>query len=572
MRVSPSRTRRLATTMSAPSRQRWTSSGISSGGSWRSPSSITTASPVAWSSPAVIAICGRTGAEVQRRASAGQRQRPRRGWPGCRRSSRRRRRAARTERPRAPRRPASQNSRASPPRSIGATTLQEPQLAHAAPGLAARVRSCNPASPCWIQDLTPGCRGQYEGCEHVFVSYGSSLPLRLLVPGRRLAARRAGAAPPPSSGYGAMALTDHNSVSGSMEFAQAAGALGLRAIHGAEIDLDDGRHLTLLVEDAAGLAQPMPDPHARVRSARGRKRRAAAGVPLETVEEHAEGLVCLSGCARQGVRDEPTMRRLLAAFGPNACGSELPAPVPAQRPHAQPRAVLAGRAAGDRVRGDRERPRARALARPAAGRVRGTAQPHDAGRLRARAARQLRPRARFARRRWRPASRTIRRRSRRRSRWPTGCASTCDSDLGYRYPGSEDADAGRTLAELCWVEDGRALPGRAPLHARRARPAGRGAARDRGARAARLLHPAPRPARARRGRWPSRCAGRTRRARCCRRGAGADHRCPRSFATSPASRTWIRWRTSSSSAASSTKSSPRCPTSTSTSRATSARC
>ena len=38
-------------------------------------------------------------------------------------------------------------------------------------------------------------------------------------------------------------------------------------------------------------------------------------IPLAFVEEHAEGLVCLSGCARQGVRDEPTMRRLLAAFG-----------------------------------------------------------------------------------------------------------------------------------------------------------------------------------------------------------------------------------------------------------------
>ena len=66
-------------------------------------------------------------------------------------------------------------------------------------------------------------------------------------------------------GYEAVALTDHNSVSGSMEFAQAAGALGLRAIHGAEVDLDDGRHVTLLVEDARGLAQPVPDPHARAR-------------------------------------------------------------------------------------------------------------------------------------------------------------------------------------------------------------------------------------------------------------------------------------------------------------------
>ena len=24
-------------------------------------------------------------------------------------------------------------------------------------------------------------------------------------------------------------------------------------------------------------------------------------------------------------------------------------------------------------------------------------------------------------------------------------------DLGYRYPGSEDPEAGRTLAELCWT-------------------------------------------------------------------------------------------------------------------------
>ncbi len=55
-------------------------------------------------------------------------------------------------------------------------------------------------------------------------------------------------------GYGAFALTDHNSVSGSMEFAQTAKALGLRALHGAEVDLDDGRHLTLLVRDATGWA------------------------------------------------------------------------------------------------------------------------------------------------------------------------------------------------------------------------------------------------------------------------------------------------------------------------------
>ena len=78
-------------------------------------------------------------------------------------------------------------------------------------------------------------------CEHVFVSYvelhchsafsfldGASLPDELVPTALAL-------------GHGAMALTDHNSVSGSMEFAVAAGAMGLRAIHGAELDLDDGR-------------------------------------------------------------------------------------------------------------------------------------------------------------------------------------------------------------------------------------------------------------------------------------------------------------------------------------------
>src|SRR6201996_7168166 len=73
-------------------------------------------------------------------------------------------------------------------------------------------------------------------------------------------------------GYGAVALTDHNSVSGSMEFAVAARALGLRAIHGAEIDLDDGRHLTLLVENATGwssLCRILTRAHAHTRERPG---------------------------------------------------------------------------------------------------------------------------------------------------------------------------------------------------------------------------------------------------------------------------------------------------------------
>src|SRR5437763_2898202 len=92
-------------------------------------------------------------------------------------------------------------------------------------------------------------------------------------------------------GYDALALTDHNTVSGSMEFAVAAQALGLRAIHGAEIDLNDGRHLTLLVEGAAGwsnLCRILTRAQAHTREKPGPPTQ--AHVSLETVLDHAEGL------------------------------------------------------------------------------------------------------------------------------------------------------------------------------------------------------------------------------------------------------------------------------------------
>src|SRR5204863_4914979 len=55
-------------------------------------------------------------------------------------------------------------------------------------------------------------------------------------------------------GYGALALTDHDGVYGSLEFARAATAFGVRPITGAEVTLADGAHVTLLVESAAGYA------------------------------------------------------------------------------------------------------------------------------------------------------------------------------------------------------------------------------------------------------------------------------------------------------------------------------
>src|SRR5437762_758025 len=53
-------------------------------------------------------------------------------------------------------------------------------------------------------------------------------------------------------GYEALALTDHDGVSGSLEFAHAAKDLGVRPITGAEVTLAGGAHVTLLVETPKG--------------------------------------------------------------------------------------------------------------------------------------------------------------------------------------------------------------------------------------------------------------------------------------------------------------------------------
>ena len=55
-------------------------------------------------------------------------------------------------------------------------------------------------------------------------------------------------------GYTALALTDHDGVYGSLEFAHAAKGLGVRPITGAEVTLDGGAHVTLLVESRRGYA------------------------------------------------------------------------------------------------------------------------------------------------------------------------------------------------------------------------------------------------------------------------------------------------------------------------------
>ena len=68
---------------------------------------------------------------------------------------------------------------------------------------------------------------------------GASLPEELAVRAAEL-------------GHEALALTDHDGLYGSLEFAHAAKAFGVRAITGAEVTLADSSHVTLLVESPRG--------------------------------------------------------------------------------------------------------------------------------------------------------------------------------------------------------------------------------------------------------------------------------------------------------------------------------
>jgi error-prone DNA polymerase len=159
---------------------------------------------------------------------------------------------------------------------------------------------------------------------------GASLPEELALRGAEL-------------GYGALALTDHDGVYGSLEFAQAAKAFGVRPITGAEVTLADGSHVTLLVESATGyanLCRLLTTAHAGTRVPGKERELLEPALEQSVLEQLNEGLVCLSGCARHGlaVRSPNGAARLAHAFGPERFFVELQRPF--ERGDARRNAVL----------------------------------------------------------------------------------------------------------------------------------------------------------------------------------------------------------------------------------------
>ena len=93
-------------------------------------------------------------------------------------------------------------------------------------------------------------------------------------------------------GFEAVALTDHDALTGAVRFSKACKAAGVKPIYGAELTTTTG-HITVLAKDATGyanLCRLISEAH--LSSARG-----APATTFEKISRRAEGLFVLSGCA-----------------------------------------------------------------------------------------------------------------------------------------------------------------------------------------------------------------------------------------------------------------------------------
>ncbi|HVD87081.1 MAG TPA: DNA polymerase III subunit alpha, partial [Solirubrobacterales bacterium] len=302
-------------------------------------------------------------------------------------------------------------------------------------------------------------------------------------------------------GYPAFALTDHDGVWGSMEFAHACRGFGIRAITGAELTVcsrpagpvsdrglslpgessrssppaGEAAHLTLLVESEVGyrnLCRLLTAAHAYTRD-NAQRTSMQPWATLEEVEEHAEGLVCLSGCVRDGAvagafergdtaEGERLARRLLGAFGRDRFRIELQRPY-WRRDRARNRwlALLAERlevpcvATGNVHSHDRRRsPAQDALVAIGLCETLEESEPRRRGNSTSALTSPGAMAARFA-------------------EYPQAVAETeriaerlrfdLTEQLGYRYPGSEDPGADAELARVCNHHLGERYSGNARL-------------------------------------------------------------------------------------------------------------
>ncbi len=313
-------------------------------------------------------------------------------------------------------------------------------------------------------------------------------------------------------GHEALALTDHDGLWGAMELSQACKSVGVRPIVGSEITVTPtaditppaaspsatlpsgsgangaaGRtrsyrdfvpssdqqssgtfHLTLLVENQAGwrnLCRLITEAHRDTRPVPGREPLPPA-LPLASLERRTEGLICLSGCAREGglagrferaggrprasdaAAAEALGKRLISAFGHDRFRIELQRPLwRSDRARNRWLAQLGERlgvrcvATGDVHMHDPSRaPLQDTLVAVRLGGGLEETEPERRGNGSAHLATSAAIAARFADHPDAVAE---------SARLAERLEFDLDRDLGYRYPGSEDPGADRALAEIC---------------------------------------------------------------------------------------------------------------------------
>lgn len=118
-----------------------------------------------------------------------------------------------------------------------------------------------------------------------------------------------------------LALTDHNAVYGVIPFLQAARKQGVQPIIGAELTLEHGHHLTILVKNQVGWRNLCH----LITIARSHAPKGQAALPIQELAKHRAGLIVLSGCgkgelasavlSKQYQRAEQLARHYLNWFG-----------------------------------------------------------------------------------------------------------------------------------------------------------------------------------------------------------------------------------------------------------------
>jgi error-prone DNA polymerase len=96
------------------------------------------------------------------------------------------------------------------------------------------------------------------------------------------------------AGFGAVAITDHDALTGAVRFSKACRDAGIKPVYGAELTLENEAHVTLIARDAIGYGNLCR----LISRAHLTNERGSPHTTMDAIAERSEGLFVLSGCER----------------------------------------------------------------------------------------------------------------------------------------------------------------------------------------------------------------------------------------------------------------------------------